>query len=94
MSLIANHLCEHDINFAANVVFYIIKTEEFVFKNVVSQLDHHFGPEWNISISGWIAMKIGTDMHVSLRMDCNNLDTEHYINISRSKLVFVKCVGL
>lgn len=33
------------------------------------------GFEWNISTTiGWVAMKLGTDIHDSLRMNWNNFD--------------------
>lgn len=38
-----------------------------------SKLIHQFGPHFNIATTiGWIAMQCYTDIHVPIRINCNN----------------------
>ncbi len=34
---------------------------------------HHFGPDWNTSTTGWIAVTFGSDTHGPLRMTCKHI---------------------
>lgn len=65
---------------------------------LVHQLVHNHWFKWNMTTIGWIAMTFGSDIHVSLRMNCNHFDdtilwflNKHLNNYSWSSCLNSKC---